>query len=101
VTLVEQGLRIDVQAVAQHGAHLALEREMVEVFGDHNLDGEVDRVTRTREQLQRPGGRLDTGSALAAVLLTLDLTQHEAPLEHANLFRLVELAMPLGQTTAA
>ena len=41
VNLIPKGVRVDDEAVASHGPDLPLERQMVQVLGHRDVDGEV------------------------------------------------------------
>jgi len=67
---------------------------VVEVLRESDRDGEVHRVATAWDHLKGPRCGLDACSALAAVLLALDLTQHELPLEDVDILGVVALAFP-------
>ncbi|MDB4991430.1 MAG: hypothetical protein JWN04_6608, partial [Myxococcaceae bacterium] len=77
LALFPERARVDVEALATHDADLALERGVVEVFGDRRLDREVDGVAPATGQAQWPRRRLGAAAAAAAVLLAHVLLEHE------------------------
>src|SRR5690606_21745202 len=101
VELIPQRLRVYFQPFALHHPDLTLERHVVRVLRHGNVDGEVHRVTRAIEELERTGSCLDTRAAAAAVLLALVLLQHEASFEDVDLLRFFVLAAPLREPAAA
>jgi len=99
--LIEERLRLDPEPGARHLAHLAGERQMVEVLPDGHRDGEVDRVASARDELRRPERRLDASAAAAAVLLAAMANDPVAALDEIDLLALLALISHLGERAAA
>ena len=67
---------------------------MLVVLCGSDLDGEVDRIPSSLEQLQWRRRRLDAPRALAAILLPVVLDDLEAAADDGDFFRLLELTLP-------
>jgi hypothetical protein len=85
---------------------LALERQVVEILVDRDLDGERWRVAPAADvglggEAERARGRVDAAVARAAVLLPLMLHEDEAPFDDIDLFGVLGLALHLRQGPAA
>ena len=104
--LIPQCLGIDRQPLPPHHARLTLQREVVQVLADGDLDRELRRVALAapvgpRRQPLRPRRRLHAAVARAPVLLPHVVEDHKPPLDDGDLLTLLGLAGHLVQEAAA
>src|SRR5690606_31974325 len=100
--LVPESLRVDHEAISEHRAYLALEREVVSVLGHRNVGRKGCRIPRSCEELERSGGGLDAAAAGALVLLATVLLDNETSLDDVDFLGVLEeafarLKMPAAQ----
>ena len=106
VELIPQRLRIDRQPLAVHPPRLALQRQMVQVLVERDLDRERGGVAMAAHigpgrEPQRAGRGVHAAVARAAVLLPLVLDDHELSLEDGNLLAVLRLPLHLLECPAA
>jgi len=94
--LVPERLRLDGQPLAPHHAGLALQRQMIAILADRDLDRELRGVALAppigaAREAQRPGRGVHAPVARASILLALVGDEHELPLDDGDLFRVLRL----------
>jgi hypothetical protein len=99
--LIPQRLGVDGEPGARHLAHLASEREMVEVLGHGDAHREVERVAAAGHELGGAERGLDAAAAAAGVLLALVADHPVAGRDDVDLAALLVLALPRAQRAAA
>ncbi len=99
--LVPERLGRNLEALALHTPHLALQRRMVEILRGRYFDGHVRRVTSARDQHRRTECCIDAGLAAAPILLTLDLPNEPGAFHTVDQLALLELTAPFFELAAA
>ena len=98
---IPQRLRCDHQAVPLHDPRLPLERNVVEVLVEHDLDRKRERIAAPRRGALGTGRGLDAAAAPAHVLLLLDLDDAVGDLDDVDHLGRLDLALHLEQFAAA
>jgi hypothetical protein len=99
-SLVPKRLCGDVEPAALHPRDLTIERRVVEIFGDHDVDGEIERISTTRDQLEWTERGLDLCSTTTAIFLPTVLLPDVDNIDDVDLFAVVEFVFPFFEMTA-
>ena len=94
--LIPERLGLDVQPLAPHHPGLALQRQVIAVLADRDLDRELRSVAPAAHvgagrEAQRPRRGVHTPVARTPVLLALVGDEHEPPLDDGDLVRVLGL----------